>query len=207
MLGLFLSRIVRQGTLTVIYSDGTRESFGKGEPDVTVKLHDRRTAWELLLDPDLKLGEFYMDGRLTLEEGDLADLLGMLIRGIAQARPSGVQKMLRAFRHLTRRIAQYNPASWAKAHVAHHYDLSGRLYDLFLGPDKQYSCAYFSMPGETLEEAQVGKKRHIAAKLHLNKPGLKVLDIGSGWGGMALNLAQPCKRARRDALRRANRSS
>jgi cyclopropane-fatty-acyl-phospholipid synthase len=112
------------------------------------------------------------------------------MRGLGQVKPSGLHKAIRAFRSFTRRLAQYNPASRSKKHVAHHYDLSGRLYDLFLGRDKQYSCAYFSEPGETLEEAEIAKKRHIAAKLHLHKPGLTVLDVGCGWGGMALNLAQ-----------------
>jgi cyclopropane-fatty-acyl-phospholipid synthase len=91
---------------------------------------------------------------------------------------------------MMRSLAQYNSAALSKAHVAHHYDLSGKLYDLFLDRDRQYSCAYYSVPGETLEEAQIGKKRHIAAKLHLDKPGLNVLDIGCGWGGLALDLAR-----------------
>src|SRR5665213_809655 len=190
MLGILLSRIVQRGSLTVIYPNGKREIFGRGEPRIAIRLHDRRASWELLLHPDLKFGELYMDGRLTLEQGTLFQLLEMLISGLAKVQPSGLHRMVRSFRHLTRSLAQYNPAARSKAHVAHHYDLSGRLYDLFLGRDKQYSCAYFSAPGETLEEAQIGKKRHIAAKLHLNKPGLKVLDIGCGWGGMALDLAQ-----------------
>lgn len=190
MLGAFLSRIVRCGTVTVIYPKEHRETFGSGQPEVVIRLHDRRAALELLLHPDLKFGELYMDGRLTLERGSLHDLLDILVSGLARAQPSGLHKLVRAFRHVTRSLAQYNPATRAKDHVAHHYDLSGRLYDLFLGRDKQYSCAYFSAPGETLEDAQIGKKRHIAAKLRLNKPDLKVLDIGCGWGGMALNLAE-----------------
>ena len=192
MLGILLSRIVHRGSLTVLYPKGKQETFGSGEPQVTIRLHDRRAGWELFLHPDLKFGELYTDSRLTLEQGSLFELLDMLISGLARVQPSGLHRMVRAFRRLTRRLAQYNPAARSKDHVAHHYDLSGRLYDLFLGRDKQYSCAYFSAPGETLEDAQIGKKRHIAAKLHLNKPGLKVLDIGCGWGGMALNLAQDC---------------
>jgi cyclopropane-fatty-acyl-phospholipid synthase len=190
MLGILLSRIILTGKLTVLYSTGKRETFGAGKPHVTIRLHDGTAPWELLLHPDLKFGELYMDGRLTVEKGSLVELLDILVSGLGQVRPSGLHKMIRVFRRLTRRLAQYNPAGRSKDHVAHHYDLSARLYDLFLGRDKQYSCAYFSAPGETLEEAQIGKKRHIAAKLHLTKPGLKVLDIGCGWGGMALNLAQ-----------------
>ncbi|MGC9953586.1 MAG: cyclopropane-fatty-acyl-phospholipid synthase family protein [Rhizomicrobium sp.] len=190
MLGPFLNRLIRQGTLTVVRPNGQRKSFGTGEPRVTIKFHDRRAMFELALYPDLKLGELYMDGRLTVEQGDVADLLALLMKNLSTTKPSGLHRGLRTFRWLTRRFAQFNPASRAKAHVAHHYDLSDRLYDLFLDWDRQYSCAYFSAPGETLEEAQIGKKRHIAAKLNLDRPGLKVLDIGCGWGGLALDLAR-----------------
>ena len=193
MLGLLLNRLMRKGTLTVIHASGKKESFGQGSPHVTVHFHDARAIPELVLNPDLALGELYMDGRLTVEEGGtVADMLDLLMMNLGATQPTGLHKLARSFRRMTRRFAQFNPASKSKEHVAHHYDLDGRLYDLFLGHDKQYSCAYFSAPGETLEEAQIGKKRHIAAKLHLDKPNLKVLDIGCGWGGLALNLAQDC---------------
>ena len=193
MLGLLLNRLMRKGTLRVIHPSGKMEAFGEGAPHVTVEFHDVRAIPELVLNPDLKLGELYMEGRLTVEDGTVADMLDLLMMNLGAAQPSGLHKLARKFRTLTRRFAQFNPASKAKENVAHHYDLDGRLYDLFLGRDKQYSCAYFSAPGETLEEAQIGKKRHIAAKLHLDKPNLKVLDIGCGWGGLALNLAQDCR--------------
>jgi cyclopropane-fatty-acyl-phospholipid synthase len=189
MLSGLLGRVVQKGSLAVLYPDGSKESFGSGDPEVVIRLHDRRAVWELLFHPDLKLGEHYMDGRLTLEKGRICDLLSILMHGLGQVKPSGLHKLMRAFRTFTRRLEQHNPAKRSKAHVAHHYDLSGHLYDLFLGHDKQYSCAYFSEAGETLEDAQIAKKRHIAAKLYLHKPGLSVLDIGCGWGGMALNLA------------------
>ena len=193
MLGLLLNRLMRKGTLTVIHASGKKESFGQGSPHVTVHFHDARAIPELVLNPDLALGELYMDGRLTVEEGGtVADMLDLLMMNLGATQPTGLHKLARSFRRMTRRFAQFNPARRSKEHVAHHYDLDGRLYDLFLGRDKQYSCAYFSAPGETLEEAQIGKKRHIAAKLHLDKPNLKVLDIGCGWGGLALNLAQDC---------------
>ncbi len=190
MLAPFLSRIIRQGTLTLVRPDGRRQSFGCGEPQVVARLHDRRAMLELALNPDLKLGELYMDRRLTLEKGDVADLLALLTKNLSGVKVTGLLRLLRAARRVTRRFAQFNPASRAKAHVAHHYDLSGGLYDLFLDRDRQYSCAYFSAPDETLEEAQIGKKRHIAAKLNLDRLGLKVLDIGCGWGGLALDLAR-----------------
>jgi cyclopropane-fatty-acyl-phospholipid synthase len=127
-----------------------------------------------------------------VENGDIADLLDLLMHNLSLARPQGALNFMRRWRRITRWFMQYNYASRARRNVAHHYDLSGRLYDIFLDRDRQYSCAYFSTPGETLEEAQIGKKRHIAAKLFLNRAGLSVLDIGSGWGGLALDLARDC---------------
>jgi cyclopropane-fatty-acyl-phospholipid synthase len=188
---LFTS-IVHQGSLVLIKHDGSRLTFGGGSPTVAIKLHDRSAFWELGLNPELKFGELYMDGRLTAERGDIADVLDLLMTNLASARPGGWFDLLGRIRRLLKRVAQYNHASRSKRNVAHHYDLSGRLYDLFLDSDRQYSCAYFQEPGETLEEAQIAKKRHIAAKLHLDQPGLTVLDIGSGWGGLALDLARDC---------------
>ena len=193
MLRGLLNSIVKHGTLTLIRPDGARDSFGSGTPHVTVKLHDRAAMAELALNPELKLGELYMDGRLTVEEGDIADVLALLMHNIGAGRSSAVIRAADWLRRLVRPLEQYNPISRAKDHVAHHYDLSGKLYDLFLDQDRQYSCAYFSEPGASLDEAQVAKKRHIAAKLHCDRPGLKVLDIGCGWGGLALDLARDCK--------------
>ncbi|HEX4080771.1 MAG TPA: cyclopropane-fatty-acyl-phospholipid synthase family protein [Rhizomicrobium sp.] len=157
-----------------------------------MRLRDRHALAQLALNPELELGQLYMDGRLTVENGDISDLLDLLMRNLATVRPGGTLALLRRLRRLTRWLAQHNDSSRARRNVAHHYDLSGQLYELFLDRDRQYSCAYFSAPGETLEEAQIGKKRHIAAKLRLDEPGLSVLDIGSGWGGLALDLARDC---------------
>ena len=184
------SGFLRHGALGVVTAGGRRLQFGAGEPDVVIRFHDRLAEWQLVLNPDLRLGELYMDGRLTLEKGDVADLLALLMRNLSAQGPRGLVRAARFFRWMTRRFAQFNPAARSKAHVAHHYDLSGKLYELFLDADRQYSCAYFSAPGETLEEAQIGKKRHIAAKLNLDRPNLKVLDIGCGWGGLGLDLAR-----------------
>ena len=123
MLGLFLNRLVRQGTLTIVDPNGRRRDFGAGPPQVTIKFHDRRAMFELALHPDLKLGELYMDGRLTVEQGDVADLLALLMKNLSLTKPVGLHRGLRAFRSVTRRFSQFNPASRAKAHVAHHYDL------------------------------------------------------------------------------------
>ncbi len=191
MLRRLLGAIVKKGKLTLVTPRWTH-SFGEGAPEIIVKIHDRSAVAELALNPDLKLGELYMDGRLTVEDGDIADLLDLLMSNIANNKTSGMLKFGRAVRRALRPFEQYNPVHRAKAHVAHHYDLSGRLYDMFLDKDKQYSCAYFSEPGESLDDAQIGKKRHIAAKLYCDRPDLKVLDIGCGWGGLALDLARDC---------------
>jgi cyclopropane-fatty-acyl-phospholipid synthase len=131
-----------------------------------------------------------MDGRLTIERGDIVSLMDLLVRNQARFGRNNLQKIIGYVRRLLRPFQQFNPASRAKANVAHHYDLSGALYDLFLDKDLQYSCAYFTAPDDTLENAQAAKKRHIVAKLNLDRPGLTVLDIGSGWGGLALDVAR-----------------
>lgn len=192
MLRQLLDRIVREGTVTIVGPHGGRMTFGKGNPQVTVRVRDRAALLELGMHPDLKLGELYMGGRIAIEEGDIADLMAILMANLARANPPMTLRAVRAMRRAFKRWTQFNPASRSKAHVAHHYDLSAKLYDLFLDRDRQYSCAYFSAPGEDLEDAQIGKKRHIAAKLYLHRPGLSVLDIGSGWGGLALDLARDC---------------
>lgn len=193
MLGTVLKTVIRKGSLTLAYANGRSETLGTGDPHVTVRFHDRRAPLELALKPELRLGELYMDGRLTVENGDIADLLGFLQMNLGRTEaPGAFLRVHRALRRMAHPLVQWNGKRRARKNTHHHYDLSGRLYDVFLDRDKQYSCAYFSAPDETLDEAQIGKKRHIAAKLYLNKPGLNVLDIGSGWGGLALDLARDC---------------
>lgn len=131
-----------------------------------------------------------MDGRLILERGDIADLLELAFTNPQPRKPVLLSSLTNALRHLRSLLAPRNSLARARRNVAHHYDLSGRLYDLFLEKDRQYSCAYFVTPRQSLEAAQEAKKRHIAAKLLLNRPGLRVLDIGCGWGGLALDLAR-----------------
>jgi cyclopropane-fatty-acyl-phospholipid synthase len=154
-------------------------------------LRDPAAVRRLTINPALGVGEAYMDGGLVPGEGGIYQTLDLLaINLMANANGHPVARVLAALGHVRRRIDQYNPASRARRNVAHHYDLNGRLYSLFLDRDRQYSCAYFARGNETLDEAQVAKKRHIAAKLCLDRPGLTVLDIGSGWGGLALTLAR-----------------
>jgi len=189
----FLNRIIRHGTLVLTDHQGRTRSFGTaapGFPDVAIRLADKDVASFIALHPRLGAGEAYMDGRLIIERSDIMELIE-LVRANAPWDKGGDLKPKGPLRKLVRaiggRIDQINPAGRSQRNVAHHYDLDDRLYDLFLDADKQYSCAYFTDPTNSLEQAQDDKKAHIAAKLAL-RPGLKVLDIGCGWGGMALYL-------------------
>jgi cyclopropane-fatty-acyl-phospholipid synthase len=185
-----LRGLIVEGRLDLTLPDGTTRRYGTG-PDAPLKvtIHDPRLIRRLVLSPDLNLGEGYMDARLTVAGDDIAGLLALLGRNL-QAGYGGIWRfpltgLQRRLRNLTERI----PRQRAKANVAHHYDLSGALYALFLDADRQYSCAYFRSPQDTLDQAQAQKKTHIARKLML-APGMRVLDIGCGWGGMALTLAR-----------------
>jgi cyclopropane-fatty-acyl-phospholipid synthase len=184
----FLGRFVRHGSLTVTTAGGRTCTFGDGSRrPVTVRFASAAAQRAVLFDPELKLGEAYMDGSLIVERGSIADLLALLL---AQERLGGRNWLLpRLLRYLFRRLQQFNLRSRSRTNVAHHYDLDGRLYSLFLDGDRQYSCAYFENPDQSLDDAQLAKKRHLAAKLRLT-PDVTVLDIGCGWGGLALYLAE-----------------
>jgi len=190
ILDRLLRSLIRDGNLTVQMPGGARQSYGNGSgPAVTVTLHDPALPGRLVRGPDMALGEAYMDQTLTVENDDLAGFLALLLRNAADGRAGWWRYPLERAQRLLRLAQQITPAPRARANVAHHYDLSGGLYDLFLDPDRQYSCGYFKTPDDTLEQAQAQKKAHIAAKLRL-APGMRVLDIGCGWGGMALSLAR-----------------
>jgi cyclopropane-fatty-acyl-phospholipid synthase len=177
--------------LVLIESNGRVTRFGEAGdgPALTLRLHDSKTMWRLSINPDLALGEAYMDGSLTVENGTMRDVIALIFDNLSDAIELPQRTIERPFRALLRRIHQYNPIKRSERNVSHHYDLSRHLYELFLDADEQYSCAYFPDPNMSLEAAQLAKKRHIAAKLLL-RPGMKVLDIGSGWGGLALTLAE-----------------
>ena len=192
LLGRILERILSLGQLRIIDARGAAHTI-EGSPggNVTIRLHDPALHWKLIFRPRLYLPEAYMDGALTIEEGNLYDLIDLLAVNV-DALPKGlVAHLLNGSATLLRRLHQYNPAPRARRNAAHHYDLSDQLYELFLDRDRQYSCAYFREGTDDLDMAQLDKKRHIAAKL-LIRPGHKVLDIGSGWGGLALCLAREC---------------
>ena len=186
----YLDNIIRVGTLTVVDAHGKTHRFGgeKG-PAVTVRLHDRALHWKLFIDPRLFTGEGFTDGSLTIEDGSIYDFLDLVGMNVASVETPLAQRLAVWGYKMARRLHQHNPARRSRENVAHHYDLSRELYDLFLDADKQYSCAYFTGGNDDLDTAQTDKKRHIAAKLLL-EPGQKVLDIGSGWGGMAIYLAR-----------------
>ena len=191
-LDTLLTHLVRKGTLVLTDAAGIAHRYGDGcGPHVHVCLADRRLERQLVLDPQLALGEAYMTGRLTLSQGRIYDLLAILLSNAETAGLPAWTRQLDMVRFLWRRLAQFNPQTRARANVAHHYDISGALYDLFLDTDRQYSCAYFAEPGIDLDAAQRAKLRHIAAKLDI-RPGQRILDIGSGWGGLALYLAKTC---------------
>ncbi len=192
LLDQLLARSITIGFLTVEYPDGRVSRFGTpGGLSAGVRINHASVIPRILLHPSLGVGEAYMNGLMDVSGGTLFDLLDILMSN-AELNP-GLGSIVRArgaVRRFVRHIAQHNPVPRARRNVAHHYDLDGRLYSLFLDADRQYSCAYFPRGDETLDEAQAAKKRHIASKLLLDRPGLEVLDIGCGWGGTALTLAR-----------------
>ncbi|GBQ97696.1 cyclopropane-fatty-acyl-phospholipid synthase [Acetobacter nitrogenifigens DSM 23921 = NBRC 105050] len=195
ILDLMLRRFIDVGSLEVTYPDGLRKTYGSaGEgPHAAMTIHTSDAERRLVLNPGLAFGEAYMDGAISPDGCDIYALLHVLMEN-AMAPSSGGsligERVASSVRYLRRGWIQFNPEKRSRSNVAHHYDLDGRLYQLFLDRDRQYSCAYFQTGHETLDEAQETKKRHIAAKLKLDRPGLTVLDIGCGWGGMALTLAR-----------------
>jgi cyclopropane-fatty-acyl-phospholipid synthase len=188
VIGKLVNQLLPKGSITLKRRGKAPETLGAGGGNhLTVRFTDKKVAFDIVRNPRLVLGEAYMDGRLVIEDGTILDLLE-LITGAnpwedRRVGPALMRKRKASFLKLFKR----NDLKRARRNVAHHYDLKDELYELFLDDDKQYSCAYFTDPGNSLEQAQLDKKAHIAAKLYL-KPGQRVLDIGCGWGGMALFL-------------------
>jgi cyclopropane-fatty-acyl-phospholipid synthase len=189
LISRLIGTLLTKGRITLVQPDGGRETYGPGGgKELTVRFADKRVAFDLVRNPRLALGEAYMDGRLTIEDGTILDLLEMIVGANrwedgGQGRAILKKGKIKGLKKLFRR----NDAKRSRRNVAHHYDLKDELYALFLDGDRQYSCAYFTDPAGSLEQAQADKKAHIAAKLYL-KPGMRVLDIGCGWGGTALYL-------------------
>lgn len=183
--------IISKGNLAVTDAAGVTYHFGDntGEP---VHLRFTSSKWEreVALDPALKLGEAYMEGGFEFVKGDIYKLLVIIFESTGPIAENQMwMKAMSFIRTATKRFVQMNTLKRSARNVQHHYDLSGKLYDLFLDPDRQYSCAYFQTPDTDLNEAQLAKKRHLAAKLQVNK-GEKLLDIGCGWGGLGLYFAR-----------------
>jgi cyclopropane-fatty-acyl-phospholipid synthase len=192
LLQLAFGSIVRRGNLRVTTARGTTFVLGDGTgTPVAVRFKTLAAERDILIDPELKLGEAYMDGVFVVEEGSIADLLALVLGQGHIGAPWRWAQPQWMLRFLWRHLQQFNPRSRARRNVAHHYDLDGHLYSLFLDSDRQYSCAYFESPDQTLDDAQLAKKRHLAAKLLID-PGQSILDIGCGWGGLALYLAELC---------------
>lgn len=191
LLGL-LRRAVTDGRLTVTMPDGQIHVFGRDEgdaPQVGIHLHDPSLPRKLVINPDLALGEAYMDGRLTIDGDDVPGLLTLGARAVERNRLPLTNRAHEHLRGIFRRMQQWNPLGRSRRNVAHHYDLSDEFYGLFLDDHRQYTCAYFRDPQMTLEQAQLAKMDHIARKLMI-EPGMSVLDIGSGFGTLAIHLAR-----------------
>ncbi|PHQ68011.1 MAG: SAM-dependent methyltransferase [Sneathiella sp.] len=190
LLSQMLKRLIKTGTLTVIDYNG-REYVFSGAPGrtSTMRFHDKKTARKLAFYPKLRLGELFMEGEMTVEEGDIYDLLTLFVTNFDWRSHHPFSAFSDLVQKIVWYLTKYNPRSRSLNNVAHHYDLSDELYELFLDSNRQYSCAYFERPNDSLEQAQLQKMSHITAKLAL-EPGQKVLDIGCGWGGLAQFIAE-----------------
>lgn len=196
-----INRLVTRGQLTIIYHDGRKVTAGTPDPafpSLALKFRDARVPFDIMRDPRLGMAEAYIDGRVAIEGGGIMELVSLIRANNAWESGRSISdkgRLKRGFRAVRQSLWRANHRSRSKRNVAHHYDLSGALYALFLDRDRQYSCAYWpdadNESGISLEQAQEDKKAHIAAKLLL-EPGMKVLDIGCGWGGMALYLHRTC---------------
>jgi len=193
LLDKMLRQVVRKGELTVIDHDGKEYRYGAPDPahgPVTVKLTDRRAAFDIATNPRIGTGEAYMDGRLVVTQGDVRELILLFqynapFESAGEIKPKGFLRQ--AIDHVGGRIDQINWKARSRSNAEHTYNLTRRLYELFLDTDRQYTMAYYRDTSNSLEKAQLDKKAHLAAKLYL-KPGMKVLDVGCGWGGLGLYL-------------------
>jgi cyclopropane-fatty-acyl-phospholipid synthase len=190
LIGRLVDKLLTKDTITLKLPGKEPRVYGRGGgKHLTVRFTDRKVGFDILRNPRLGLGEAYMDGRLVIEDGTILDLLELIVGANRWEEKGEGRKALSKGKKLRalKRWFERNNFKRARRNVAHHYDLKDELYELFLDDDKQYSCAYFTDPKNSLEQAQADKKAHIAAKLAL-EPGQRVLDIGSGWGGLALYL-------------------
>lgn len=185
-------QIVEHGQLTIEFANGDKLNVGDGSGQpIVVRFKDRRAPLDLVLNPELALGELFMDGRFEMIQGSIYDFLSLVASNALRRKPPAFMKWLRTLRDTKDLLLLRNGKSRSLENAAHHYNIDRRLYELFLDEDMQYTCAYFEHPGATLQEAQLAKKRHVAAKAMI-EPGHRALDIGCGWGGLAIYLARTC---------------
>ncbi len=188
LIDTLLGKVLTKGRLTIVTPDGKRATYGPAGGDLlTIRVTDRKVLLDIVRNPRLGLGEAYMDGRLVIEDGSILDLMELIVGANRWEDKAGGRAAMNKGKSKWKALFRRNPADASRRNVAHHYDVGNELYRLFLDEDLQYSCAYFTDPANSLDQAQSDKKAHIAAKLDL-KPGQRVLDIGSGWGGTALYL-------------------
>jgi cyclopropane-fatty-acyl-phospholipid synthase len=193
LLRVAFEKLIRAGNLRVSTAGGSTFTFGDGTGRlVAIRFTTRAAEGRVLIDPELRFGEAYMDGGVVVEHGSIADFLDLTVKNLNRIQPNAWSRSLRRLRSLSRRVFQGNTLWRERRNAVHHYNIDYCIYRLFLDSDLQYSCAYFESSDASLDDAQLAKKRHIATKLLL-RPGLKVLDIGSGWGGLGLDLAQNSK--------------
>ena len=190
----FLKKLVKKDGFILIDADKNRFNIGKPNKTnpLTVSILDKKLHYKLLLQPDLYFGEAYTDGSIIIENGSLTEFLDIMLQNIGRGEINLYSKFLNQIRGFYRSITNFNFIKKSKQNVAHHYDISEKLYDLFLDDKRQYSCAYFRDENDTLEQAQENKINHIIKKLNL-KPNQRVLDIGSGWGTLAIEIAKKTK--------------
>ncbi len=193
-LSRFLHKLFKEDGFVLIDANSRKYVIGKPkkEKPITLKILDKKLHYKLLLFPDLYFGEAYTDGSLKIENGTLTDFLELALKNIGRGQTNLYNQLINNIRGSYRLLTNFNLISKSKKNVSHHYDISEKLYDLFLDSKRQYSCAYFKNENDSLETAQQNKIEHIIKKLNL-KPNEKVLDIGSGWGTLAIEIAQKSK--------------
>ncbi len=190
----FLNNLFKQDGFLLEDANEKEHVIGKpkSENPIKMKIHDKKLHYKLLLYPDLYFGEAYTDGKITFKNGSISDFLDLALKNIGREKTNTVSEFINTIRGSYRYLTNFNFIKKSKMNVAHHYDISDELYFLFLDPLKQYSCAYFKNNTDSLEEAQKNKINHIIKKLNI-KENSRILDIGSGWGHLSMEIAKQAK--------------
>ena len=190
----FLNNLFKQDGFLLEDANGKEHIIGKPklENPIKMKIHDKKLHYKLLLYPDLYFGEAYTDGKITFKNGNISDFLDLALQNLGREKTNTISEFINSIKGSYRYLTNFNFIKKSKMNVAHHYDISDELYFLFLDPLKQYSCAYFKNENDSLEEAQKNKINHIIKKLNI-KENSKVLDIGSGWGHLSMEIAKQAK--------------